>query len=598
VTARKTWKEIKCPSTMFFCYNNYKSYRRVFMENQDRNFKEKIRHLFLKYTFIPILTLYFLFLIFILINTKTKAVNNAQRANTTIGTSFLEVYDNYYKKIEEMSTSPVVIDFIDTHLNSNLVYEEFYKFNNIQKVKSTFHIVSSNNVFLAYTTASNPDTDKIILKKIIPSINKNPKKVLTEANKIKYPHDRYTVYTFGKAVYKDEEIIGYIICQLYEEDIQKLIFVEGAELAVITDQYDRIIAATNNIVKGLMNKFTPEYTDSMRYVKIKDGNYHMIKNTLENTNINIYTLNSIKYDKKTFGFYGIFIASVSILLFILMNYLGKRMSIENTKSIDKLLTAIKDLQDGNMNSYVNIDTNDEFEILGNQYNIMLDRLNELIRRNQELSDIRRINEIKKLEAEFDPHFLFNVLETLKYSIIINPKEAQDIIMSLSRILRHSVRDEENILFKKDLDYIEDYLKLHKIRFKENLNYSINITDEVENSYVPKLLLQPIIENSIKYGYKEKDNLNIDIIGERIGNDIIFRVEDNGSGMTEEEIQDIRDILQGEENLSKNIGLYNIHRRLNLLYGKNYGLKINSVYGEGTTVIVKTPYLPYRRDENV
>ncbi len=568
------------------------------MENQDRNFKEKIRHLFLKYTFIPILTLYFLFLIFILINTKTKAVNNAQRANTTIGTSFLEVYDNYYKKIEEMSTSPVVIDFIDTHLNSNLVYEEFYKFNNIQKVKSTFHIVSSNNVFLAYTTASNPDTDKIILKKIIPSINKNPKKVLTEANKIKYPHDRYTVYTFGKAVYKDEEIIGYIICQLYEEDIQKLIFVEGAELAVITDQYDRIIAATNNIVKGLMNKFTPEYTDSMRYVKIKDGNYHMIKNTLENTNINIYTLNSIKYDKKTFGFYGIFIASVSILLFILMNYLGKRMSIENTKSIDKLLTAIKDLQDGNMNSYVNIDTNDEFEILGNQYNIMLDRLNELIRRNQELSDIRRINEIKKLEAEFDPHFLFNVLETLKYSIIINPKEAQDIIMSLSRILRHSVRDEENILFKKDLDYIEDYLKLHKIRFKENLNYSINITDEVENSYVPKLLLQPIIENSIKYGYKEKDNLNIDIIGERIGNDIIFRVEDNGSGMTEEEIQDIRDILQGEENLSKNIGLYNIHRRLNLLYGKNYGLKINSVYGEGTTVIVKTPYLPYRRDENV
>ena len=568
------------------------------MENQDRNFKEKIRHLFLKYTFIPILTLYFLFLIFILINTKTKAVNNAQRANTTIGTSFLEVYDNYYKKIEEMSTSPVVIDFIDTHLNSNLVYEEFYKFNNIQKVKSTFHIVSSNNVFLAYTTASNPDTDKIILKKIIPSINKNPKKVLTEANKIKYPHDRYTVYTFGKAVYKDEEIIGYIICQLYEEDIQKLIFVEGAELAVITDQYDRIIAATNNIVKGLMNKFTPEYTDSMRYVKIKDGNYHMIKNTLENTNINIYTLNSIKYDKKTFGFYGIFIASVSILLFILMNYLGKRMSIENTKSIDKLLTAIKDLQDGNMNSYVNIDTNDEFEILGNQYNIMLDRLNELIRRNQELSDIRRINEIKKLEAEFNPHFLFNVLETLKYSIIINPKEAQDIIMSLSRILRHSVRDEENILFKKDLDYIEDYLKLHKIRFKENLNYSINITDEVENSYVPKLLLQPIIENSIKYGYKEKDNLNIDIIGERIGNDIIFRVEDNGSGMTEEEIQDIRDILQGEENLSKNIGLYNIHRRLNLLYGKNYGLKINSVYGEGTTVIVKTPYLPYRRDENV
>ena len=169
-------------------------------------------------------------------------------------------------------------------------------------------------------------------------------------------------------------------------------------------------------------------------------------------------------------------------------------------------------------------------------------------------------------------------------------------MSLSRILRHSVRDEENILFKKDLDYIEDYLKLHKIRFKENLNYSINISDEVENSYVPKLLLQPVIENSIKYGYKEKDNLNIDITGERVGNDIIFKVEDNGGGMTKEEVQGIRDTLQREENLGKHIGLYNIQRRLNLLYGEDYGLKINSVHGEGTTVIVKTPYLPYGREE--
>ena len=566
------------------------------MEIKNRKFKEKIRYLFLRYAFIPILILYFLFLIFIIFTTKIRAVNDATRSGDLIGGIFSEVYDNYYNEIENMAKSQTVIDFVDTHLNSNLVYEEFYKFNNSQKVKSTFHIVDRDGLFLAYTTPSDPHNNDIILKEIIPSINKNPKEVLTEANKIKFPHDRYTVYTFGKAVYKDEEIIAYIVYQLYEEDIQKLIFVQDAEVVVVTDQYDRIIAATNNIVKGLLNKFTPEYTDSMRYVKIRDGKYHMIKKTLPGDNINIYTLNSIKYDRATFIYYGIFTGIVSLLLYILINYLAERMSSENTKSIDKLLIAVKDLQKGNMNSYVNLDTGDELEILANQYNIMLDRLNELMEKNQELSDIRRINEIKQLRAQFNPHFIFNILETLRYTIIIDPVQAQEIIMSLSRILRYSIKnEEEKVLFREDLAYIEDYLKLHKIRFQERLSYSINISNEVKNSYVPKLLLQPIIENSIKYGYGEKDFLNIDIIGERIDKDVVFQIKDNGSGISEEELILIKNILDSGENLSKHTGLYNIHRRLILSYGKDYGIEIDSVYGQGTIVVVKSPYLPYGRE---
>ncbi|WP_132995663.1 sensor histidine kinase [Sporanaerobacter acetigenes] len=568
------------------------------MEIKNRNYKEKIKYFFLRYAFIPILILYILFLIFIIFTTKIRAVNDATRSGDLIGGIVLEVYDNYYNEIEKMAKSNTVIDFVDTHLNSNLVYEEFYKFNNSQKVKSTFHIVDSEGLFLAYTTPSDPDINDIILKDIIPSINKNPKEVLTEANKIKFPHDRYTVYTFGKAIYKDEEIIGYIVYQLYEEDIQKLIFVQDAEVVVVTDQYDRIIATTNNIVKGLLNKFTPEYTDAMRYVKIRSGKYHMVKKTLPGGNINIYTLNSIKYDRATFIYYGIFAGIVSLLLYILINYLAERMSSENTKSIDKLLIAVKDLQNGNMDSYVNLDTGDELEILANQYNIMLDRLNELMKKNQELSDIRRINEIKQLQAQFNPHFIFNVLETLRYTIIIDPVQAQEIIMSLSRILRYSIKNEEqNVLFKEDLAYIEDYLRLHKIRFKERLNYSINISNEVKNSYVPKLLLQPIIENSIKYGYGEKDFLNIDIVGERIEKNVVFQVKDNGSGISEAELIIIKKILDSQENLSKHSGLYNIHRRLILLYGNDYGIEIDNVYGEGIIVTVKIPYLPYGREKD-
>jgi two-component system sensor histidine kinase YesM len=571
--------------------------RGMYVEDKNRNFRDKIKYLFLKYALIPILILYILFFIFIIFTTRIRAVNNANKAGDLVGDTISQVYNNYYDEIERMSKSNIVVNFVYTHLSSNLVYEEFYKFNNLQKVKSAFHIVDKNGVFLAYTTPSNPYIDEAILKTIIPRIEKNPREVLVEANKMEFSHGRYTVYTFGKAIYKDSEIIGYIIYQLYEEDIQKLIFVQNAEVVVVTDQYDRIIASTSNIVKGLMNKFIPEYTDSMRYVKIKDGKYHMIKKSLPKIPINIYTLNSIEFNNAIFIFYGIFTMIVSLLIYLLINYFADKISSENTKSIDKLLEAVYDLQYGNMNSYVYLNTGDEFEILANQYNIMLDRLNKLIMRNEELSNIRRINEIKQLEAQFNPHFLFNVLETLRYTIVMDQEQAQDIIMTLSRLLRYSIKNrEQSVLFKEDLAYIEDYLKLHKIRFKDRLNYYIDVSQEIINAFVPKLLLQAVIENSIKYGYKEKDYLTITITGRILNEDLVFEVKDNGSGMTTEELAAVRKILREPENMTKHIGLYNVHRRLVLLYGERYGLEINSIYGEGTFVKITIPY--GKEDNNV
>lgn len=560
------------------------------MEKQERQFKDKIRYLFIKYAFIPILILFLLFLAFIYSTSNIKAINNAEKSSESIAVIMNDVYNSYYNEVERMSQLDSVVNFVSTHLNSNLVYEEFYKFNNKQKVKSVFHIITKDGQYLAYTTPSDPGLNDDIYKTIIPRINKNPEAVLAETNKFEFPYNRYTVYTFGKAIYKDTNIIGYILYQLYEEDIQKLIFVPNADVVVVTDQHDRIIASTSNVVRGLMNKFTPEYTKNKRYVKIKDANYHMVKKSLDHNDINIYTLNTVGYNKSIFIFYGIFTSIVSIILYILLDYLANKMSYENTKSMDKLLNAVYELQKGNMDSYIEVKTGDEFEIFANQYNIMLDRLNLLMKRNAELSNIRRIKEIKQLQAQFNPHFIFNILETLRYTIVMDQKKAQDIIITLSSLLRYSIKNDENdVPFMEDLAYIEDYLKLHKIRFEDRLNYTIEVSEDVKNAVVPKLLLQAIIENSIKYGYMTKEHLDIRVSGEVVDDRLIFNVKDNGTGMTKEQLDSVQDILNSINNTTKHIGLYNVHRRLVLLYGEEYGLKIKSVYGEGTYVTINIPY---------
>lgn len=556
-----------------------------------RNFKETTKALFLKYTVIPILIIMILFSLFTIFIFKIKVIYDTNQSAHHIEAAILDVYEIYVQEIERMSQLPVVLENINTKRNNHLVYEEFYNFNNRQAIKSVFHLVDNRNVLLASTTDSKSEVNEEILHSIIPSIQKNPLELLIEAKQMKYSHGKVTVFNVGKAIIEDHHIIGYMIYQLYEEDLQRLIFGEEADIVVITDQYDQIIITTNSIIKGLMNKFSPEKISNSQ-VKIKDDIYYLKEIQTSDRLFTIYTLKNIKTGNLIIVLYIIFILVTSAMLYFLLRNLAEKMSSKNVQSIDKLVTAVTHLEQGDLTSYVKIETGDEFEVLANQYNSMLNHLNQLISTNKELSAIRRTNEIKLLQSQFNPHFLFNVLETLRYTMYVDLDRAQEIIFSLSRLLRYSINnDERHVSFEKDLDYILDYLKLHKLRFTGRLEYNIDIQDEVKKAYVPRLILQPLIENAIKYGYSKQTHLQINIRGEIAEDEIIFIVADNGGGIELEKLNEIRARLYTTDKLNKNkgIGLYNTHRRIVLPFGENYGVTIDSVTGEGTKIMISMPY---------
>jgi len=560
-------------------------------QKNGKNFKETTKELFLKYTTIPISLTIILFLIFTIFIFKYKIIYDAKQSANNIEEKIVKIHNIYETEVERMATSPTVIQTLQTGRKTHLVYEKFYNFNNQQEIKSAFHLIDNRHVFLASTTPSDNEVSKIILNKVIPWIEKEPDGLYLDAVKTEFPNGKNAVLNIGKAVKKDEEIVGYIIYQLYEEDIERLIFGEKADIVVLTDRYDYIIGSTNSIVVGLMNKFTPVSYDQSQ-IKIKNDNYYVSKLETPDNQFAIYALKNKKSNHFILLLYIVFIAIIGITLYFLLTNLAERMSKQNVESIDKLVKAVSRLEKGDMKSFVTIKTGDEFEVLATHYNTMLVNLNELMERNKELSNIHRVNEIKLLESQFNPHFLFNVLETLRYTMVTDMNEAQDIIITLSRLLRYSINiDNLNVPFEKDINYIQDYLQLHKYRFNERLDYTIKVEEPIWHVSVPRLLLQPFIENAIKYGYRHQTNLQITIIGKIIENSIIFTVTDNGGGIEKTRLELINKTLysNGKSNPEIGIGLFNTHRRIVLQYGNSYGLSIESVKGEETEVQVKLPY---------
>lgn len=264
------------------------------------------------------------------------------------------------------------------------------------------------------------------------------------------------------------------------------------------------------------------------------------------------------------GVGGIMVFSLCILALIKI-YLN-RMVRTSTKSLNILLDEISAIQE-NQKSMLVVETYDEFQVVANQLNKLLQSIQELNTRNQELVLLENYREHKMLEAQFNPHFLYNTLEAIKYLIKISPEKSIYLIQQLVKILRYSI-DEKIVhsYLEEDFSYILAFFSIYQTRFQYNFQYHIEMPDKMKKIPIPKLLLQPIIENSLKYVYAEKGFVSIEILGYEKEKSYVIQVSDNGDLLSEEKITEIEKILSQMNNETQHHGLYLTARRIKLFYG--------------------------------
>ncbi len=278
-----------------------------------------------------------------------------------------------------------------------------------------------------------------------------------------------------------------------------------------------------------------------------------------------------------------------IIASFLMNVL---LTDSITKPIRMLCEKTNLVAKGDFTTRTSCDNQDELSLLSDSFNDMAMKLEQQVNSIRQEQENLRNMESKLLQAQINPHFLYNTLDTIIWLIEGSKnKEAIDIVVSLSEFFRIAVSKGRDFITIREEDiHIKSYLQIQQSRYSDILDYEIAIPEELYQYQILKLTLQPLVENSLYHGIKMlRARGKITIYGHRLGEDIYFKVIDNGIGMEEEELNELRKSIElpGSEK-SSGFGLANVNKRIKLNYGDMYGLDIQSKKGEGTTITVKIP----------
>ena len=281
----------------------------------------------------------------------------------------------------------------------------------------------------------------------------------------------------------------------------------------------------------------------------------------------------------------------AIILVIVALLFSRFMARSITLPIQKLRDSMKKVQEGDFSvSDVVVDSKNEIGSLTKSFDVMTHRIHELMEQNVHEQEEKRKSELKALQSQINPHFLYNTLDSIIW--MAEGKKNEEVVLmtaSLARLLRQSISNEDEVVpIANEVEYARGYLTIQKMRYKDKLEFQIEVDSSI--LYIPliKLVLQPIIENAIYHGLKYKESKGLLIVkGFMKDGNAVLQVIDDGVGMDEETLAHIYDKHKVNYH-SNGVGVYNVQKRLKLYYGEDYGITYTSELGRGTTATITIP----------
>lgn len=393
-----------------------------------------------------------------------------------------------------------------------------------------------------------------------------------------------------------DEIIGVVMIDMKLDFIRSI--VESVSLGksgfiFIMDEMNGVVySPVNRIVYRITGEWLSGTTGSL--VKpIFGRNYQIIYNTFPDIGWRIVGVIPLSESLKVVSdlqTVTVIIAMVTLFFAFIASWFFTNSIV---RPVGKLRSLMRKVEEGELNLRFPGRTNDEIGQLGNSFNKMVEEIENLINMVYMEQKEKREAELKALQAQIKPHFLYNTLDTIQW--MAQDHDAQDIVelvVALTNLFRIGLsKGNEIIPLTEELQHVESYLVIQMARYEDKLDYEILVSDEIKRYRVLKIILQPLVENAIYHGIKTKSGTGkIVIHGFKDGNGLRLIVEDDGVGLPEDKLIQLREDMRftRQTGREQGYGLFNVNERIKLSHGPEYGISINSVPGQGTVVEVRLP----------
>jgi len=311
-----------------------------------------------------------------------------------------------------------------------------------------------------------------------------------------------------------------------------------------------------------------------------------------------YEIRDIQESSAEYQNFFITMIRFSVLAFIFISILTIFLSYYIPSSITQPIIELSEVTDqvakGDLSVRSEVRSGAEVNMLSDSLNLMIDKINELLEQVKKEQIRLRKAEFELLQSQINPHFLYNTLDTIVWLAEAgDQKKVVSMVGSLSEFFRTSLNQGKDIIsIKEEMQHVRSYLEIQQVRYQDILKYEIHISDDLHSFTIPKITIQPLVENALYHGIKNKRGIGEIIISDKKEkNYYLIQIKDNGIGMTEERMAQVKDGIVHKQPTETDVyGLYNVNERIRLEFGEEYGLTIESSYSQGTVVSVKLPYV--------
>ena len=368
---------------------------------------------------------------------------------------------------------------------------------------------------------------------------------------------------------------------------------------VIHDSSESITECTN-CIETLRN------CTSEQSLTLNGQKYMTVPVTMKDSGWNIYTLIPWQVYTADIRDYTVYSLAFGLIVFIAGFIMTWIMSARVSAPVENLSRTMKSVRNGNIQQRADIISSDEIGELSNTFNTMLDQINRLIEQEYQLKVKQQDAQMKALQAQINPHFLYNILQSIASIASLNHlPEISIMANSLGKMMRYSIKTEENTTTLEDeLNHVAHYLEIQKIRFKNQLDYSIDSCEAYGRYPLLKLTLQPLVENAVMHGFTgQHQKLFIYIHVYQEESYLVVEISDDGDGMSADVLAEIRRSLSDSatgfySDTQQSIGLANVYTRLKLCYQRQAVLEIDSEPDVGTVITLKLPLYFNRLEDKI